>query len=794
MTAGSGTTIGITTNNGGSSYSSWNLDGSLQQIISISCPSQQVCVAVGDTTKSAFSAYTLNASSWNNSSSIPSNVLDLFSVSCETTTTCVAVGDSLTSAVFLYTTNSGNTWQQSSNVPSSALTANFVYCYPGSTTCYVSGETTSGTPFIAISTNSGQSFTQQALPSSILDIYSITCYQANQCVAVGDMGTSSSESGAILINSTGSWTLSSSYPTGMPSLYSVGCISKECIAAGNSNQIYESQDGGSTWQTMTTLASMASVNSISCNSTCYLVGSGDDTIAVLNNGNWQQEPNPLGSYNLNSISCFNATTCFAAGAQFIIYTTYGGTTLPSVTSVLPNTGSTTGGQQVQITGTGFNSVTQVLFGNSPANFSVQSPELITATTPANNPGVINVTVVTQNGDSLSSQDDRFLYVSPGNYVPLAPYRVADTRAGTNQPYSGQTLSPGATINIQISGTGGNSGVPTQNVGAVVVNLTAVNETYSGYLTTYPTGLVQPLASSLNFKPNQIVANLVTVALGENGEISIYNGSKGNCDIVVDVEGYFTQSNSSGDYFTPVNPTRIADTRPNTSEPYSGDTLGPNSTLNIQATSVGPIPSNATAVVINVTAILSTGEGGYLTVYPQGTTLPLASNLNFAPDTIVPNRVIVPVGPTGQISIYNFSGYTNIAVDVNGYFTTSTGYTFTELSPTRICDTRASTPLNQCSGKTLGPKSSITVTVAGLDNIATNAVAVVANITATNTTAISYLTVFPANSLIPLASDLNFFPGESVANLTVTLLNNGQINIYNASGYADVIVDVTGFYS
>ena len=58
----------------------------------------------------------------------------------------------------------------------------------------------------------------------------------------------------------------------------------------------------------------------------------------------------------------------------------------------------------------------------------------------------------------------------------------------------------------------------------------------------------------------------------------------------------------------------------------------------------------------------------LTVYPTGVALPLASNLNWSPGATVANRVIVPVGTSGQISIYNGQGGTDVVVDVDGYFT------------------------------------------------------------------------------------------------------------------------------
>jgi hypothetical protein len=73
-------------------------------------------------------------------------------------------------------------------------------------------------------------------------------------------------------------------------------------------------------------------------------------------------------------------------------------------------------------------------------------------------------------------------------------------------------------------------------------------------------------------------------------------------------------------------------------------------------------------------------------------------------------------------------------------------------------------------------------------------AVVANITATNTTAPSFLTAWPDTAGQPGASDLNWTSG-TVPNLAVVQLGpSGKIDIFNAGGCADVIVDVVGWYT
>ena len=77
-----------------------------------------------------------------------------------------------------------------------------------------------------------------------------------------------------------------------------------------------------------------------------------------------------------------------------------------------------------------------------------------------------------------------------------------------------------------------------------------------------------------------------------------------------------------------------------------------------------VPSGATAVVVNVTAVNPAGAG-FLTVYPTGQSLPRASNLNVTAGIVVANLVEVGVGTGGQISIYA-STRSDVVVDLEGY--------------------------------------------------------------------------------------------------------------------------------
>ena len=73
--------------------------------------------------------------------------------------------------------------------------------------------------------------------------------------------------------------------------------------------------------------------------------------------------------------------------------------------------------------------------------------------------------------------------------------------------------------------------------AVVLNVTAVNPTGNSYLTVFPDGAGQPLASDLNFSAGQTVPNLVVVRVGSNGVVDIFNAA-GATDVIADVVGWY----------------------------------------------------------------------------------------------------------------------------------------------------------------------------------------------------------------------------------------------------------------
>ena len=80
---------------------------------------------------------------------------------------------------------------------------------------------------------------------------------------------------------------------------------------------------------------------------------------------------------------------------------------PSVYGVDPSAGPVGGGSWVTITGSGFTGATEVEFGGIPADFVVNDDTSITAISPAEDAGTVDVTVTTVGGTSALTTDDQF---------------------------------------------------------------------------------------------------------------------------------------------------------------------------------------------------------------------------------------------------------------------------------------------------------------------------------------------------------------------------------------------------
>ena len=383
---------------------------------------------------------------------------------------------------------------------------------------------------------------------------------------------------------------------------------------------------------------------------------------------------------------------------------------------------------------------------------------------------------------------------------LVPARVVDTRSapdgvtvdglsqGTGPVVGGTAISPVVT---------GRGGVPSSGVAAVVLNVTATQAWLPTFVTVFPKGSNRPNASNLNVVPGATVANLVVAKVGSGGAVSIYNNS-GAMHVIVDVVGWVADAPEFG----PLVPARLMDSRPGALTVDGANAgqgaIGQGSLRSLLVTGRGGVPATGVgSVVVNVTVTNPT-MSSFLTVYPSGTTRPNASNLNFTPGQTVPNLVVAKVGPDGSIALYNNSGATDVIVDVVGWIATTP--VFGPLVPARLLDTRpapvgATTDGLEVGAGPIGEGTSHALSVLGRGGVSAAGIgSVVVNVTVTNPTTSSFLTVYPSGTTRPNASNLNFTPGQTVPNLVVAKVGpDGAIALYNNSGATDVIVDVVGWF-
>ncbi|MER7521028.1 FlgD immunoglobulin-like domain containing protein [Streptomyces sp. NPDC126499] len=243
-------------------------------------------------------------------------------------------------------------------------------------------------------------------------------------------------------------------------------------------------------------------------------------------------------------------------------------------------------------------------------------------------------------------------------------------------------------------------------------------------------------------------------------------------------------------YEPVTPARLLDTRSGLGAAKAK--VGPGGTVTLQVAGRGGVASGGvSAVVLNVTAT-NPSATTFVSAYPYGTQRTDASNLNVAAGQTVSNLVTVPV-KDGKVTLYNRAGTVDLVADVAGYYTLSgEGDRFLPVEPARILDTRAG--LGAPKAK-VGAARTVNVRVTGRGGVpATGVSAVVLNLTATNPSAATFVSVYPYGTLRTAASNLNVSAGRTAANAVVVPVKDGQITLYNHAGMVDLLADMSGYFT
>lgn len=182
-----------------------------------------------------------------------------------------------------------------------------------------------------------------------------------------------------------------------------------------------------------------------------------------------------------------------------------------------------------------------------------------------------------------------------------------------------------------------------------------------------------------------------------------------------------------------------------------------------------------------------GAEGFAAVWPCGQPRPLASNINVVAGQTRANAVLSRIGTNGDICVASNVAI-NLVVDVQGWSEAVSPYH--ALTPVRVVDTRTG------AGQTVGAINTaggLRVPLRANNVVGADANAAMLNITATNTVADGFVTVWPCDTPPSTASNLNISPGATVANAVLTGLDAAGEVCVSSNVATDIIIDVQGWF-
>jgi peptidoglycan hydrolase-like protein with peptidoglycan-binding domain len=354
----------------------------------------------------------------------------------------------------------------------------------------------------------------------------------------------------------------------------------------------------------------------------------------------------------------------------------------------------------------------------------------------------------------------------------------------------------------VTGTDGVARAIPAGASAVALNITAVTPSSPGFITVWPCDVARPDASNLNFAVGGAVANSVVAPVGASGKVCFYSNQA--TDFLVDITGWFSGSTGGVETFVGATPRRVVDTRnaiggPKVRIPAGGTITIPLAGEAMTRSDGSPetIPADATAVAMNVTAVLPS-QAGFFTVWPCGAPMPTTSNVNFPRNGVVANGVVTSLGAGGAVCLYS-DQQSDVLVDVLGWFGGGAQPPFTGAVPSRLVDTR-----NAIGGPTgvLTPAAPRSVPVRGAtlsvngtpQQVPADASAVALNVTMVEARAAGFATVWPCGAPMPDASNVNFGRGGTAANGVIAPIGaDGSVCVYTSAD-AHLIVDIAGWFT
>ena len=462
--------------------------------------------------------------------------------------------------------------------------------------------------------------------------------------------------------------------------------------------------------------------------------------------------------------------------QMVTFSAVSGS-VPTVSSVSPNNGSTAGGTAVTITGTNFAAGATATFGGTAAtNVVVVNSTTITATTPAGSAGAV-IVMVTVNGQR-GSLSNGFTYLAPPTVSSVSP-NSGSTLGGTAVTITGTNFAAGATATfggtaatnvVVVNSTSITATTPAGSAGAVTVVVTVNGQ--NGTLTNGYTYVVVPTVTSVSPNNGSTAGGTAVTITGTNfaaGATATFGGtaatnvvvvnsttitattpagSAGAVIVMVTVNG---QRGSLSNGFTYLAPPTVSSVSPNSGSTAGGTAVtitGTNFAAGATATFGGTAATNV--VVVNGTTITATTPAGnagavtvVVTVNGQNGTLTNGYTYVVVPTvtSVSPNN-----GSTAGGTAVTITG-TNLAAGATAMFGGMAATNVVVVNSTTIT---ATTPAHAAGAVT------VTVTVNGQNGNLAN------GFTYNGTVAISFVQVAAATPQSPTGTVSVSYPGAQTA--------------------------------
>ncbi|MEU3622363.1 hypothetical protein BS329_31455 [Amycolatopsis coloradensis] len=231
-----------------------------------------------------------------------------------------------------------------------------------------------------------------------------------------------------------------------------------------------------------------------------------------------------------------------------------------------------------------------------------------------------------------------------------------------------SIGPNATTRLNLTGH-----VPATAT-AVTVSATLSQPTVATYLTASPAATPRPTMASVAAYPGSQGSNLITVKIGANRSIDLYNLA-GTVNTELNVVGFY--ASDYGALFTPVAPERVLDNRTGLGT-WNGQPqpLGQNTDIAYRLRS--PLPSNTLAVALNLTGSAATANTA-ITAWDLWTIHEPPASVHLVPGqtisvAVAPMVTAITPSPSASaevmrsVYVHNRSGNVDVTADLSGYFT------------------------------------------------------------------------------------------------------------------------------